>query len=245
MPALWYPRAVRREGPAFKVRGLNTVTAFVGHSAEGWRAGLHSELDRLDRGAAWHCSVLTDGTVEQHYPFDAALWHGGSARANFEMIGVEHEGVAGQLLTKAQGEASVKLARWLDEEYQWGGLERGRTLFEHNEVSDLITSCPSNRIEWQYYIQNTGGKRMDFYVVRPGYTMSAAARETGLSVSVLMALNPQVGTNPNMVEAWQILRLNGNVATPPAAGSADGDFQPVFDSLTEAWDRLIAIRDGK
>lgn len=155
MRALWYPLASRYPGPAGKVHGVNNVRGAVLHSAEGYGAGLLYELARPDRSAAWHVSVLRDGTVWQHYPFNNALYHGGSAFANYNLIGVEHEGFVGQPLTVAQGRASVALARWLAQEAGWAGLVRGvrgRTLYEHREVADEITACPSGRIEWDYYL---------------------------------------------------------------------------------------------
>lgn len=148
----WYPDATVQAAPAWKQRGnKNPAEAAVLHSAEGWAGGLLHELQRADRGAAWHFSVLQSGEVWQHYPLNAVLWHAGNTYANARYIGIEHEGIAGQPLTDAQRAASVALVTWIASQRHWEPL-RGVTLFEHNEVSDKGTECPSGRIPWEAYM---------------------------------------------------------------------------------------------
>lgn len=216
----WYPRAIRAyPGPARKVRGVSAVRGFVGHSAEGWFGGLIYELGRSDREAAWHFSILMDGRVLQHYAVDAMVWHGGSTRAH-NMVGVEHEGVAGEPLTPAQRDASVALARWLAEEWGWGQLRRRVNLWEHNEVSDRKTDCPSGRIPWAAYVDaEEGYVDRDYTVIRPSEWLSRVSERVGVPVAELVRLNGIA--DPNKVEAWQVLRLHDGVPRPAAAANID------------------------
>ena len=151
------PFAVQRPAPAWK-QGYSWLPAAtrkrgeVKHSAEGYWPGIYSRLDGSDR-ASWHFTVGYD-RLEQHYPVSALCWHGGDVgddggvSANAELVGVEHLGLAGQALTETQLELTVALSRWLHETQGWPGYERGREWFEHREVSDSPTSCPSGRIPW-------------------------------------------------------------------------------------------------
>lgn len=226
----FYPRATQHPGPRWKVRGVSAVRGYVGHSAEGGLPGLFYELARADRGAAWQFSCATDGRILQHYAVDEMVWHGGSTRAH-NMVGVEHEGVAGQPLTDPQLEASVELARWLAREWGWGALRRGVNLFEHNEVSDKITACPSDRINWRAFAEQGGVVAQDYYVVRPGDTFNGIAARLGYHPGALAALNPQVA-DVNVIRAWQILRLVGGVAIPPSPATG---LPPALDTaLVEA-----------
>ena len=154
----WYPDAIVRAGPAWKqMAGRNPNKGAVLHSAEGPAGGLEFELQRADRGAAWHFSILKTGLVEQHYPIDAVIGHSGDwgkdqdgANGNGELIGIEHEGVAGEDLTREQLMASIALVRWLAQQGRWEpSREAPRTLWEHRELSDAGTLCPSGRIRWE------------------------------------------------------------------------------------------------
>lgn len=156
----WYPAALVHAGPAWKQRpGRNPGKGVVCHSAEGSWYGLQHEIGRADRGAAWHFSVLKDGLVYQHYPIDAVLWHAGDwggdsdgANGNGELVGIEHEGKAGEPLTDAQRGASVALVKWIAAQRGWRpSRTTDKTLWEHRELSDTGTLCPSNRIPWGHY----------------------------------------------------------------------------------------------
>jgi len=160
---LWYPGARKWLGPSNKKRyGTNGVKGIVNHSAVGYSAGLHHELVRADRGAAWHFSVMQDGTVEQHYPLNSVLWHAADAFGNMNYIGIEHEGgfnPANEPLTVKQREASVKLCQWIAKQagFSLSRVDK-KTLWEHNEIADKATQCPSGRIPWQYYVDEVTTK---------------------------------------------------------------------------------------
>ena len=69
MPDTWYPLAIRRDGPAWKVNPSPRDTAekkgIVVHSPEGSLvAALHS-LDS-DRHASWHFTLGKNGDLYQH-----------------------------------------------------------------------------------------------------------------------------------------------------------------------------------
>lgn len=161
----WYPSATVFAGPSQKAyAGTNPALGVVCHSAVGYKAGLHQELTKTTTRKAWHFSVFQDGTVEQHYPLTAVLAHsadwGGDAdgaNGNGALIGIEHEGgfnPANEPLTPAQKEASVKLVQWIAAQRGWVPSRAApKTLWEHNEISDTGTACPSARIPWAAYVQ--------------------------------------------------------------------------------------------
>lgn len=171
MSELWYPGAIRRDGPAWKV-GYSFAgesgpkRGEVKHSAEGYWPGIYSRLDGSDR-ASWHFTVGYD-RVEQHYPLTAHCWHAGdvdddgAVAANVDFIGIEHLGVAGQPLTPYQLDATSEISLWAMERAgfvrvsRYAGAYPDRPtwlLAEHREVSDVPTACPSWRIPWAELIQ--------------------------------------------------------------------------------------------
>jgi len=121
---------------------------------EGSLAAAFGELDNPARRASWCYSVAADGVIYAHYPDEAQTWHAGSARNN-DLIGIEHEGSAGEPLTPPQLAASVALVRWLSQAHGFP-LVRGVGLLEHNEVSGAPTACPSGRIPWASYTEEEG-----------------------------------------------------------------------------------------
>lgn len=158
MVELWYPGALKHFGPAWKNRGsTNSAEGVVWHSAEGSWGGLQYELARSDRSAAWHFSCRKDGTLYQHYPLNAVLYHAGDwgddqdgADGNGETIGIEFEGVAGEQLTPQQIRTATKFVAWLAPQAGWTPKRTavGRNQWEHRELSNLGTSCPSDRMPW-------------------------------------------------------------------------------------------------
>ena len=149
---MWYPEAIKREGPTWKIQaGTNTVSGVVMHSAEGWTGGNWFEITRPGRQSGWHFFNRTDGVLEQHYSLDSIVTNAG-AWANANLIAIENEGVAGTQLTEEQIESSRKFIYWLGEQRGWKP-ERGKTMFQHNDagVMGAATACPSNRIPWDRY----------------------------------------------------------------------------------------------
>lgn len=143
------PFAIQKPGPAAKTyAGVNGLLGVIEHSAEGYEWGL---WDGIANGPySWHFTILYDGSIWQHYPLTARCIHAGSSWGNLNLIGVEHEGVAGENLTPLQAAASVRLTRWIAEQCGWE-MERGRTLFEHREIGN--TTCPNGRIPWEKYTE--------------------------------------------------------------------------------------------
>jgi N-acetyl-anhydromuramyl-L-alanine amidase AmpD len=228
MAQTWYPGANRRPGPAQKAQGMNNpAKGVVLHSMVGYRSGAYSVLDTVTgprRTVAWHFSVYQNGTVEQHYPLEAVLHHAGDwgddndgANGNGELIGIEHEGgfsPVNEPLTERQSDASVELVRWIAQQRGWvPSRSYPRTLWEHREISNEPTECPSGRIPWHRYTpKEEGHVDRDYTVIRPGEWLSKVAQRVGKSVDELVSLN-QIA-DPNKVEAFQILRLHTGVALP-------------------------------
>lgn len=144
------PFAIWEPGPtANTYAGDNPGTGVVLHSAEGRWSDTYRPPDTMkQQGVSWHFTVEQDGSLWQHMPMTARAWHAGSTYGNFNLIGIEHEGVKGEPLTPLQLQASVRLVKWIAGERGWKP-ERGKTLFEHRELSQ--TTCPNDRIPWEAY----------------------------------------------------------------------------------------------
>ncbi len=163
----WCPFVTRRDGNPQKMGYPQLGVGYGGpkrgdvkHSAEGenWDV-IHDLLDSLVRRASWHFTVGYD-RVEQHYEISAHTWHAGDTdddggvRANIDLIGIEHLGMAGTPLTAYQVEMTARISRWAAEQFGYTTFSRYPqqtgtwTLVEHNQVSDAPTACPSNRIPW-------------------------------------------------------------------------------------------------
>ena len=134
----------------------------VKHSAEGWAAYLRFLVQSALAIKSWHFSVLTDGTIWQHYPVNVHCWHAGDTdddddvRANIELVGIEHEGLVGTPLTAEQTAATIEITKFCAEFFERDAAydrfpvqpSDGWMLVEHNEVSNAFTACPSGRIPW-------------------------------------------------------------------------------------------------
>lgn len=160
-----YPKAIWLPGPPAKQNygaypSPQNKEGFVLHSAEGSLAGTLAELMKPEREASWHFTISYTGTVYQHYDIRAVCWHCGlagdadtltAAIGNVALIGIEHEGVAGQMLTAQQVGATIELQKWC---YSVLSTLKAPALrsshWEHGWLSG--TSCPSGRIPWAIII---------------------------------------------------------------------------------------------
>ncbi len=160
MPELWCSFATRAAGPANKHGGYQQAEPRSGkgavvHSAEGYRAGMHTRLDG-PATVSWHFSVFKTGEIEQHYPLNAMCWHA-QTPANYFYVGIECEGIGGddpakwEALTSAQVVALTNLLAWIAKQDGWPSFTRDVTLFEHNHF--VATACPSGRIPWSNIIE--------------------------------------------------------------------------------------------
>jgi hypothetical protein len=184
MSSQWCPFAVRMDGPRHKfgysgveAERYHPKRAVVDHSAEGWKDGTIGVIFG-PRLASFQFLIDVDApaTLYQFYPVDADCWHcgdvddDGGVAGNIDLVGVEHAGMAGQALTEAQYQTSLRLYRWLAQTRGWGPATLYKphgtpqdwakaTMFEHNWVSDVYTSCPSGRIPWQRYLADLRGEQ--------------------------------------------------------------------------------------
>ena len=153
----WYPGAVVIPGPESK-QGYGSIRTriakgLMGHSAEGEWAGMLARLESTSQ-VTWTGSILTVGTVIQHYPLSACCWHAGSSYPNTRWSGWELEGRAGEPLTMAQKLALADVIFWQAEQEDWPGFILKKdtgTLHEHNWY--FATACPSGRIPWEEVIE--------------------------------------------------------------------------------------------
>jgi hypothetical protein len=149
MPSTWLDTAIREPGPDTKTNAVPRFTSekkgIVVHSAEGSLEAAFAVLHG-PRSASWHFTLAKDGRLFQHYPLEVQCWHAGE-KANPWYLGLECEGVAGELLTMDQVNSLKAVLDRVARHEQWLSIARGVTLFEHNEF--MATSCPSGRIPWE------------------------------------------------------------------------------------------------
>lgn len=142
--------ATWRAGPPNKTYGREQKFGIVCHSMEGSLAGSLAELDKATRPASWPFSFALDGQVLQHYHFLESCWASGSYQANVRFIALEAEGKAGLPLNDAQIQSALRFFGEIEPLID-GGLVRGVSLFNHNEVATKWepnagpTACPSGR----------------------------------------------------------------------------------------------------
>jgi N-acetyl-anhydromuramyl-L-alanine amidase AmpD len=221
---LWYPAASKYHGPMFKTDGIRPWSdGVVLHSAEGYEAGMQSVLANHPENS-WHFSIYKDGLVEQHYRADQYCWH--AKGGNAHLIGVEHEGVVGEPLTKLQRAASVALVRWLVAEKWIPGYDRSgqaQALWEHNEVKGSSTACPSDRIPWAAYgpakevsqvpavLLQVKGK--DQVWADSGTAVTKVADQDALTLGRRLGVYPT--SKPKLVTAQELTKRKRNAAGKP------------------------------
>jgi len=176
--------ADRKPGPAEKKYSTPCTSGFyIPHSMVGRLPGWYSRLfdmTRLSNGrfspnaaASVTGSILLDGRVIQHYPFEASCWASGNFKANTRGNAFENEsqytvdraGVnrpdESKPFTDKQVESNLHIIRDMSQRFGWTPLRPnvpiidpstpipGVTLLEHNEVVRLFgghaTACPSDR----------------------------------------------------------------------------------------------------
>lgn len=152
MSETWFSFATKRPGPPAK-QGYpgnpkrTTIDGICAHSMEGSLTAALGELDNPARQASWTFSNPKSGPLLQHYPIESITWASGSVVANTRFLGVESEGVAGDLLNANQQKNMQDLMRAFPS-MKW---ERKATLWEHREMVQFgssPTACPSNRYPW-------------------------------------------------------------------------------------------------
>ena len=168
MSETWLPGAERMQGPFWKSgyfgiprRTMAQIEGEVNHSAEGPMGALLGEImSPLEK--SWTFSIGQDGRIVQHYSFESITWHAGvmgdlvtatEVKGNVALVGKEHAGVAGQKITGAQEDASVRITNFV-REHSHAGSKPPQTrvsLWEHNWIKPG-TACPSRRIDWTTYI---------------------------------------------------------------------------------------------
>ena len=166
---LWYPQAIRRDGPAGRVSGP---------PQEKHGAIYHSMVGKArpqQTGNSWQFGVFKDGLVEQYYPVTAWCWHSGDRddpgsdiTNNRDLFGIEHEGGPvgneSEPLTARQLAATIELTKWALAEGHIHDLTRTgphRGLWEHREVR--ATACPSERFTpiWDTIIERASAPPPD------------------------------------------------------------------------------------
>lgn len=159
--AEWRPGPLDRRGYSGTVwLPLSYKEGEVKHSTEGPLAAAFGVFTDPTRQASWHFTLPKQGPVRayQHYELEDICWHCGqpgderrdtSLIGNMTLIGLEHEGRAGEPLTGWQVESTTMLSRDLRAvlpNYGNAPPTLRRNMWEHGWLSN--TACPSGRIPW-------------------------------------------------------------------------------------------------
>jgi hypothetical protein len=145
--------AVQKPGPASRRQPWdNTLTFIFHHSQEGVIGSYDVMQDPSRPGIAWHGTIAYDGTLYQHYPVQAGLYHGG-AGANpygpgFEAEGGIDDGDEHTIDEPLTEEQKATFKRIHADIAQFTGRVFTRAnggLKEHGEVAP--TACPSHRYD--------------------------------------------------------------------------------------------------
>lgn len=251
------PWARWRPGPAEKL-GYGGVAHWankefvVAHSVEGSLAGALAELDKPARQASWHATITYDGDVYWHYDATAVCWASGAVHPNQRGVAIEHEGRAGQPLTRAQVHALARIIGWCARRFGWRDVRRGVELIEHRECvrwGAQPTSCPSDRIPWRDVIPLAilyaiGGDPLDVEQVVRALLQSKQARDMLVAAMlddapVHLALDPKKAQSLRSAlgqpQAQDVQRLLSEVAQRAELGP------DLAEGLRSIWRRLQAV----
>lgn len=198
MPETWLTGVTLRLGPATKQgypsksrRSLSEIKGDVKHSMEGNLASALGELDKLSRQASWTLSVPKSGPALQHYPLESITWTNGSLQSNVQFVGIEHEGVAGELLNAHQVAVTTELTRQIRALTAAGvhPPQRQVNLWEHREMTAFgaaSTACPSGRIPWALIIAGLEEDDMTSQEVQAAVQAALEAPQTKLGGKSLL-----------------------------------------------------------
>lgn len=140
----WFDFAVREPGPPGRRQLFNNTLEYITfHSMEGNRGGYSVFYDDVNRpGIAWHGTIGKDGTLYQHYPVEAGLYHGGGF-ANTRSPGFELEGFSYETITDPQKRIVKLIINNLEEHLNRELTRENGGIKEHRELAG--TECPSER----------------------------------------------------------------------------------------------------
>ncbi|MCY4616905.1 MAG: peptidoglycan recognition family protein [Chloroflexi bacterium] len=126
--AEWMPGVERIETAA--VGGAIVPRGVMSHVMQGWQATMvrwARERPRATPKSA-HFTIGRDGRIVQHVPIRRQAWHAGrldpdapprwsllppGGNPNDHAVGIEHEGFSGEPWPEPQGEATIRVHRWL------------------------------------------------------------------------------------------------------------------------------------
>lgn len=149
----WFDWATAEPGPPNRRQPWDNLLHFiVHHSLEGRRGSYSVMYDTNRPGIAWHGTVAYDGTLYQHYPIHAGLFHGG-ANANPYGPGFEAEGgiddgdehTIDEPLTPEQEDTYIRIHKDIEQLTKRKFTRINGGLKEHGELAQ--TACPSHRYD--------------------------------------------------------------------------------------------------
>ena len=164
------------------------IQYLVLHTIEGSASGAVSWFQNRRARVSAHYIVGHDGEIIQTVRDRDNAWHAGNSLYNRRSIGIEHEGYADRnTWTRAQYEASARLARYLIQTYDIP-VDREH-IIAHSEVPRATHHDPGRYFDWDLYMQLLRGEEApEVTAISPG---------DGQTIGCDHMANCAPGRNPN------------------------------------------------
>ena len=168
MNILWKP--VSNYSSAEHDTSREKPTAIVLHIGEGNRNQIYNWFSSPQSRASSHYLVCSTGEIWQFVKDEDTAWHTGKVNnpkaelvlenkvlnPNSYTIGIENEGMAGQLISKLHWDSLIELTDYLCEKYSIPLDEKH--IIEHKEINS-IKLCPGSQITKQKVIEDVNKLR--------------------------------------------------------------------------------------
>ncbi|WP_342625602.1 N-acetylmuramoyl-L-alanine amidase [Bacillus subtilis] len=205
--------------PAHPMNPLYITVHNTSNTAKGADAASHARyVKNPETATSWHFTV-DDKKIYQHLPLNENGWHAGDGNGtgNRKSIGIEicensdgdfEKAVSNAqwLIKKLMKEQGISFANVVPHKH-WSGKECPRKLLDRwDSFKAGINGAASSPTKT---VKKTTG---DTYTVKKGDTLSAIAKEHGVSVANLQSWNNII--DPNKITVDQKLKLKGSSPKP-------------------------------
>lgn len=199
----------RKNRPGYKIIGPEYITIHsTGNTNKGANAAAHGSYLKgaaANVPASWHFTV-DDKEIRQHMPLSEVAWHAGDGSngpGNRKSIAMEicenQDGNAERAIKNAAWLAAYLLKRFglgidrIKQHYDWSGKNCPRLLrSKPNGWNDFVGLVQQNLQE---------GNQTDYYIVKPGDTLSGIANRFGFDLQELVDYNSI--NNPDLIVPGQ------------------------------------------
>lgn len=202
--------------------GQDSISGVVLHVMQGTLEGSDSWFHNPIAQASAHFGVGKTGLIYQWVDTADRAW--AQAAGNKTWLSIEHEGYAGDVLTKDQLAATAKVIAWAQKTHKFPlqstDSATGKGIGWHG-MGGLAwgghTGCPGEAIKNQRPLIIDAAKLIitppatTTYTVRKGETLTSIAQDHGVSLAELLTANPAYKSHPDDVP------VGAHLVIPPSA----------------------------